>query len=142
MLAWVGWLVWLRAAGRAGSQAANFGVLPIPTFLPPPTNQAETEAEEGMAVPVPSLSHRPYYLKVGKRGRKEGSEVSGRQRAGQTDFSLSYLALLALHGRRSRPIEVEVMNGGGGRAAAFGYKLQPDPDLVASLGMPMPMPTK
>ena len=67
-----------------------------------------------MAVPVPSLSHRPYYLKVGKRGRKEGSEVSGRQRAGQTDFSLSYLALLALHGRRSRPIEVEVMNGGGG----------------------------
>ena len=66
MLAWVGWLVWLRAAGRAGSQAANFGVLPIPT------NQAETEAEEGMAVPVPSLSHRPYYLKVGKRGRKEG----------------------------------------------------------------------
>ena len=135
-------MVWLRAAGRAGSQAANFGVLPIPTFLPPPTNQAETEAEEGMAVPVPSPSHRPYYLKVGKRGRKEGRKRGKWQAASWTDRFFPQLPGFARAAWKK-----EQANRGGGderrrRAAAFGYKLQPDPDLVASLGMPMPMPTK
>ena len=47
-----GWLL-------AGSQAANFGVLPIPP--PPPTNQAETEAEEGDGRSGARLPKRLWY---------------------------------------------------------------------------------
>ena len=110
-------LRWLRA----GSQAANFGVLPL---LPTTTNQArpqaETEAEEGMAVPVPSLSlssHR--FVSTTTCGWEEGRKRGKWQAASWTGRFFPQLPGFARaawkNEQANRRGEEEVMNG-----AAFG----------------------